>query len=347
MHREPQSSVLTPAQDKEFEDAGARLVDEGSWPNVPKDHIIIGLKELEDKDPFPLVHEHITFAHCYKGQGGWQKVLGRWPRGGGILYDLEFLEHEVNGRKIRVAAFGYHAGYAGAALALKLWAWQLSHSEPFPAQKPYPFQTNLDEEVKRQVAEGVEKNGGQYPTVFVMGALGRCGSGAVGLCEAVGIPSKNVKKWDLAETKDNPGPYPLIRDSDVFVNCIYLSAEIPPFISADFLKEGKRDLSVICDVSADTTNPHNPIPICNEATYFDKPSITVPKFYDPPLSYITIDHLPSLLPREASEAFSNQLLPHLRELPERKTNPVWAGAKQLFDKKVATLPDDLPKKEKK
>lgn len=40
--------------DEEFTSAGATLVEEGSWPNAPDDHIIIGLKELEDKEPFPL-----------------------------------------------------------------------------------------------------------------------------------------------------------------------------------------------------------------------------------------------------------------------------------------------------
>src|SRR5579871_2588940 len=33
-------------KDKEFEDVGASLVVEGSWVNAPKDHIIVGLKEL-------------------------------------------------------------------------------------------------------------------------------------------------------------------------------------------------------------------------------------------------------------------------------------------------------------
>ena len=28
----------------------------------------------------------------YKGQGGWDTVLGRFPRGKGTLLDLEFLE---------------------------------------------------------------------------------------------------------------------------------------------------------------------------------------------------------------------------------------------------------------
>lgn len=66
----------------------------------------------------------------------------------------------------------------------------------------------------------------------------------------------------------------------------------------------------VCDVSCDTTNPNNPIPFCNKPTYFDKPTITLPGF-DPPLSYITIDHLPSLLPRGTGPLIgvSNQLTP--------------------------------------
>lgn len=89
--------------DQDFEAAGAQLVEEGSWPNAPLDHIIIGLKELDDTDPFPLKHTFVHFAHCYKSQGGWKDILGRFARGGGTLLDLEFLTDEV-GR--RVAAFG-------------------------------------------------------------------------------------------------------------------------------------------------------------------------------------------------------------------------------------------------
>lgn len=36
----------------------------------------------------------------------------------------------------------------------------------------------------------------------------------------------------------------------------------------------------------------------------------------PPISVVSIDHLPTLLPREASEAFSNDLLPTLLTLPD-------------------------------
>lgn len=49
---------------------------------------------------------------CFVGvanevKGGWDEVLARFPRGGGMLYDLEFLEDE---RGRRVAAFGMIRG---------------------------------------------------------------------------------------------------------------------------------------------------------------------------------------------------------------------------------------------
>jgi hypothetical protein len=36
--------------DEEFERVGATLVPTGSWVDAPKEHIIVGLKELEEKD---------------------------------------------------------------------------------------------------------------------------------------------------------------------------------------------------------------------------------------------------------------------------------------------------------
>lgn len=149
------------------------------------------------------------------------------------------------------------------------------------------------------------------------------------------------KKWDLPETKAKPGPYQEIIESDVFVNCIYLSAKIPPFIDQASLASPNRKLSVVCDVSCDTTNPHNPIPIYDINTTFDKPTVPVKlssEANDLPLSVISIDHLPSLLPREASEAFSAALLPSLVGLNDWRNVRVWKQADKLFQDKVATLP---------
>jgi saccharopine dehydrogenase (NAD+, L-lysine-forming) len=105
---------------------------------------------------------------------------------------------------------------------------------------------------------------------------------------------------------------------DVFVNCIYLTSKIPSFVDQASLASAgaKRNLRVVVDVSCDTTNPNNPIPIYSINTTFDKPTVDVETTAGPPLTVVSIDHLPTLLPREASDAFSNDLLPSLLTLPE-------------------------------
>jgi saccharopine dehydrogenase (NAD+, L-lysine forming) len=55
---------------------------------------------------------------------------------------------------------------------------------------------------------------------------------------------------------------------------------------------------------------------------------------NPPLEVISIDHLPTLLPREASEQFSADLLPSLLEFPDRDEARVWRDAKKIFEEKL-------------
>ncbi|CCU81542.1 hypothetical protein BGHDH14_bgh00132 [Blumeria hordei DH14] len=322
--------------DEEFEKSGAKLVDEYSWRGIPTDHIVVGLKELP-VEQFPLEHTHIQFAHCFKEQRDWDKVLARFAHGGGTLLDLEFLSDQ-NGR--RVAAFGYHAGFAGAALALKAWAWQLTHpvSEPLPGVSSYPSEGLLVEDVKKSITVGKE-NCARYPRILVIGAYGRCGKGAIELCLKAGIPSENILGWDMEHTARG-GPFSEIVEMDIFINCIYLTEKIPNFIDILSLNVPYRNLSVICDVSADTTNPYNPVPVYTKATTFDEPTVPVDVVLGPPMSVISIDHLPSLLPREASEAFSGDLLPYLLQLNNWRNTPVWAKAEKLFREKLALLPKE-------
>lgn len=53
------------------------------------------------------------------------------------------------------------------------------------------------------------------------------------------------------------------------------------------------------------------------------------------MEVISIDHLPTLLPREASEQFSADLLPSLLEFPDRDRARVWTDAKKIFEEKLA------------
>ncbi|WKT49244.1 Alanine dehydrogenase/pyridine nucleotide transhydrogenase, N-terminal [Fusarium oxysporum f. sp. vasinfectum] len=312
-------------EDSEYEAAGARLVDTGVWPNAEPGTIILGLKEIPEED-FPLKNDHITFAHCYKNQGGWEKVLGRWAQGGSVLYDLEFL-HDSEGR--RVSAFGFHAGFAGAALGIKTLAHQLQDSSSkLPSVETFTdgrgYYLNEDELVNqiREDLAKAEKALGRKPTALVLGALGRCGKGAVDLFLKAGMPDENITRWDLNETKDRDGPYEEIAKADVFLNAIYLSKPIPPFINQELLAKQGRNLAVVID------DPTVPVEIKDDQNNL-------------PLSVISIDHLPSMLPREASEAFSEGLKESLLTLKDRKTSRVWADAEKLFNEKVALLPEEL------
>jgi len=69
-------------------------------------------------------------------------------------------------------AFGFSAGYAGAALAVKNWAWQLTHpeGEPLPGETPYANQQLLIESVKESLAAG-QKQSDRTPKVLVIGAV--------------------------------------------------------------------------------------------------------------------------------------------------------------------------------
>ena len=70
---------------------------------------------------------------------------------------------------------------------------------PFPSVSSYPNENDLIADVKKAVVQGLEKTG-KAPRVLIIGALGRCGSGAVDLCLRAGVPTENVIKWDLVRT---------------------------------------------------------------------------------------------------------------------------------------------------
>ena len=88
-----------------------------------------------------------------------------------------------------------------------------------PGKSHYQNKDDLIKEVKVELEKGKGNTGGKLPRVLVMGALGRCGTGALDLCREVGIPdtTENLVKWDLPETKDRPGPYAEIREADVSI----------------------------------------------------------------------------------------------------------------------------------
>ncbi|WP_317056682.1 saccharopine dehydrogenase [Roseovarius rhodophyticola] len=300
-----------------YRDQGCTIVPEFSWPDAPSDAIVFGLKELPD-DATPLRHRHIMFGHAFKGQFSGQRLLKRFKAGGGTLYDLEYLVDDA-GR--RVAAFGYWAGYAGAAVSLLAWAAQ-QHRQKCAAVEAYRDKTALLEELKAQL----DATGAPRPTSIVIGALGRVGTGAADLCEAMNVPTT---RWDMAETAHG-GPFPEILNHDLFLNCIFARPGTPVFVPKTALTVDRK-LSVIGDVACDPDSDYNPVPIYDAATSWSEPVVRVHE--NPPLDVMAIDNLPSLLPLESSIDYALQLLPTLQSLDNLEKG-VWARAEAEFQTHV-------------
>ena len=296
-----------------YTDAGCDIAPENSWPQAPADAIIFGLKELPE-DGTPLPHRHILFGHAYKGQHSGKALLDRFKAGGGTLYDLEYLVGE-DGR--RVAAFGYWAGYAGAAVTLKTWAAQKTGGTCGPVGV-YPSKDALLGELSAEL----DATGAIRPTAIVIGAMGRVGTGAADLCEAMGV---TVTKWDMAETASG-GPFPEILAHDLFLNCIFARPGTPVFVPRDAL-DAPRQLSAIGDVACDPDSDYNPVPVYDRATTWEAPALRVAS--DPVLDVMAIDNLPSMLPVESSQDYAAQLLPSLLTLGDLESG-VWGRAKATF-----------------
>jgi saccharopine dehydrogenase (NAD+, L-lysine-forming) len=298
-----------------YAEAGATLVPTGSWVDAPGDVVVVGIKELPE-EPAVLHHRHVYFAHAYKGQSDAATVLGRFRAGGGTLSDIEYLT-DVRGR--RVVAFGYWAGYVGAALGVLQLAGALEA----------PLQPMGRHDLDALLLAATDKVAGARPVVT--GARGRSGTGA---CDALGVAGLLPGRWDRKESSDlgNQG----LLDFDLLVNCVGIREPTPPFlVPADL--DAPRRLSVVSDVTCDVTSDKNMIQVNDAVTTWDDPVRTV-RGERGAVEVIAIDNLPSLLPREASIGFSEELTAQLLGLADltRPTGP-WVAAEVAFRQALTTL----------
>lgn len=296
-----------------YEAVGARVVPAGSWTSAPPGTVVLGLKELPD-EPVELTHHHVYFGHAYKEQPGAAHLLRRFAAGGGALLDLEYL---VDDEGRRLAAFGYWAGYLGAALAV------LQHRGRLTAPLRPTDKDTLDETLR-------PLPGDEDLTALVVGALGRSGRGARA---AFGTAGVHPTCWDLAETRDLDRA--ALLGHDVMVNAVLATSPIPPFLRERDLDDPARRLRTLCDVTCDVGSPLNVLPVYDRTTEWTEPARRLRK--EPPLDLIAIDNLPSLLPRESSADFSRALLPLLLEYD---VNPAWSRCMARFRRARAGLGPD-------
>ncbi|MFJ6721924.1 saccharopine dehydrogenase [Streptomyces sp. NPDC091259] len=290
--------------------AGCASAPTASWhEQAPDDAYVLGLKELPEART-PLRHRHVYFGHAYKGQSGAADLLSRFSAGGGALLDMEYLTDD---RGRRVAAFGYWAGYVGAALAVLHRRGRLT-APLRPTDRPA-----LDALLAATAPE-------ETTSALVIGALGRSGRGA---CDALTAAGLTPTRWDLAETR--PLDRAALLAHDVLVNTVLTTDPVPPFLTKADLDDPARRLSLVSDVTCDVTSDCNVLPVYDETTTWDEP-VRALRADAPRLDLIAIDNLPSLLPVEASTAFSAELAPHLARLAE--WDGVWSRALHTFETAV-------------
>ncbi|OJF10310.1 saccharopine dehydrogenase [Couchioplanes caeruleus] len=266
---------------------GCETAPAGAWVDAPPDAVVLGLKELPD-EPARLRHRHVFFGHAYKGQPGARQLLERFREGGGTLLDLEQLADEAGRRH---AAFGYWAGFVGAALGVLQQHGDLTA----------PLQPTTSADLVEKLRRYRDRPSGD---ALVIGALGRSGRGAVAALAEAGV---STTRWDVAETR-HLDRAALLRH-ELLVNAVLTGAGTEPLLRRTDLADPGCRLRCVVDVSCDPGSPYNALPIYDAVTTWEAPATAAG-----PVAVIAIDNLPSLLPKDATDSFSADLLPHLMDL---------------------------------
>ncbi|CAD6531870.1 Rossmann-fold NAD(P)-binding domain-containing protein [Paraburkholderia metrosideri] len=282
--------------DSSYLDVGCALAPTGSWPSAHRDALILGLKELPD-DPFPLRHRHMYFAHAYERQRGSLKLLERFTRGGGFLYDLEQIKDNF-GAQLVTGGAGYFAGLAAATACLDIWKQKRhGHDALYRIPRQFMCVAELVEYAQRLVRTGF-----RAPRILVIGHRGKSGAGVTHLLDQVGLAYDCSPKI----TRENHEFRERLHDYEVIFNCIKLSAGTPLFLS-DAMIGSHTKIQLIGDISCEATHPDNPIPLYSNPTSFAAPVCRTRAGID----IMAIDNITAMLPVECSRILSEQIFPYL------------------------------------
>jgi len=122
---------------------------------------------------------------------------------------------------------------------------------------------------------------------------------------------------------------PFAYAADIFINGIFWDKRAPAFFSAEDMKDPRFRIQVIGDITCDIA-PESSIPSTLRAATIEEPVFgydpqrgreTAP-FQPHAIDMMTVDNLPSELPREASRSFGRQLLDHVLGELTRPQSPV-------------------------
>ena len=283
-------------KDSEYSNVGGVLTDDKWFHDNYKDFLIIGLKELHDLS-YLNNHAHIYFSHSFKGQKNSLEILNAFKKSNSKLYDFEyFLENNK-----RIIAFGIYAGKVGCVLGL-LQHYNKVNGKTLGKLTPWSSYTEMISLLQSNNLK-----------IAIIGT-GRCGKGVKKVLNDISTPFVEF---------GHDSDYTDLIDYDIIFNCILLDESYNKIWfdkNSIFTKP-----TIIVDISCDYSKPNNPIQLYKEATTWENPIF----HYNENVDIIAIENLPSLLPKESSDEFSDTFRKLL--LTQDK---VWSKTLDIFYEKI-------------
>lgn len=330
-----QPSPIRIFKDEEYVAAGVPLAE-----YLGDCDLLLGVKEVPIDQLIPG-KTYSFFSHTHKQQIYNRPLLRAVLDKHVHLIDYEVLTNNVGQR---VIAFGYFAGVVGAHNGL--WAY---------GQRTGAFSLpRMCDMFNYAEAKAVYKNLQLPPIKIVLTGTGRVSTGANQVLEDMGIRQvspgdflrlqydepvytqlfsrdylrhRDGLSFDKLHFYQHPEQYvsafqPFAAVTDLMINGIFWDNHAPAFFTVDEMASPDFHIQVIADITCDIA-PVSSIPstirastIADPVFGFDPRTGTeVAAFQPDAIDMMTIDNLPSELPRDASTAFGKmyieQVLPHI------------------------------------
>ena len=300
-----QKSIDRVYNDDQYIENGCIITNKEWYEPTFKNAIIIGIKELKDLDKLSN-HVHIYFSHTLKHQFNSEKILSRFINSNSKLYDFEYI---LDDNKKRIIAFGYYSGLVGATLGLKQYYNKINNIESLSNLKPWLSFEEMINTVKFPITS---------VKIAIVGANGRCGCGVRYILDYLKLEYIIIdRNYDITK----------LIEFDIIYNCILLDE------SYDKVWFDKNTIfeknMVISDISCDYSSNNNPIQLYNKSTNWIEPIYKYNEYVD----IIGIDNLPSLLPKESSDFFSEKLINLLLDF-NTDNNNYWKNTIKTYYEKA-------------
>ncbi|PHI18371.1 alanine dehydrogenase [Lewinellaceae bacterium SD302] len=340
-------------KDEEYVKAGLPLVED-----ISDRDLLLGIKEVPIDNLIPN-KTYCFFAHVIKEQPYNQKLLLALLEKNIRHVDYEVLTDELGNRLI---AFGYFAGMVGAHNGV--WAYgkrtgkfelpRMNECFDYEEAKSHYDRTKLPE--MRVVLTGTGRVGKGAAQVLKDLGLRKVSpkdylrkdypGEAIFTQVSAGDYAEHQEEGDEFNKQhfyDNPREYkskfqPYLSKSDVFINGVYWDNDAPTFFTREDMQRDDFRIQTVADVTCDIA------PVASVPTTLKASTIADPVFgYDPVsneekpafsseyVDVMSIDNLPSELPRDASKAFGEMFIERILPAFEKQNSPLLVRATVTLD----------------